>query len=272
MLPIPILMYHAVWPPLDDAAALQRHWAADPQLRDPGARRYALDQRRFQAQIAAIRAASLKPLRAWPSPEILQASAGDQILITFDDGHISNYTLALPILQSTDTCGAFFITTNWINQPGFMNEEQLRAMQAAGMLLGTHGCSHRYFSDLTETEIEAELRDSKARLEAILQAPVRAMALPGGRNHATLRRRAADAGYEFVFTSSIGLADARANPLDLPRIPITNVQAPEFLESILRGDFRQVTAMRRSAGLRNLLKRMLGNRLYDRLRAGALKD
>ena len=41
--------------------------------------------------------------------------------VTFDDGHISNYEFALPILQSWELVARFFITVGWTGKkPGFM--------------------------------------------------------------------------------------------------------------------------------------------------------
>ena len=41
--------------------------------------------------------------------------------VTFDDGHISNYEVALPKLQSRGIAARFFITVGWAGKkPGFM--------------------------------------------------------------------------------------------------------------------------------------------------------
>ncbi len=36
------------------------------------------------------------------------------VIVTFDDGHESDYTLALPLLRKFNFKATFFITTDWI--------------------------------------------------------------------------------------------------------------------------------------------------------------
>ncbi len=265
----PILMYHALWPPIDDAAGRAAHFAADPQLADPGARLYALDARVFARQLDAIVAAG----GAGAPPDA--AGLDDPrwrrgAWITFDDGHRSNLTLALPELAARRLRAIFFITTGWTGTPGFLTEEEIGALAAAGMIVGAHGVSHRYLSDLSDAELAAELRDSRARLESMISAPVTSVALPGGRNSARVRKAAAAAGYRHLFTSRIAAAGPAGDPLDWPRVPILNTQPAEFLPALLRGDRRALAAMARSARLRQAIRSLLGNHLYDRLRSRAL--
>lgn len=297
----PILMYHALYPALKDAAALQACWQADPQLADPGARHYALDAVRFDRQLAAITRADY---RTPASLDELSVPAANRIVLTFDDGHCSNVEIALPALRARGLRAVFFITTDWIGRPGFMTPEQIRALDAAGMLLGSHGASHRYFADLSPAELENELRRSAAALESILGRPVDALALPGGRNHPRLPALAARLGYRHVFTSRVALAnpatdssnsrasqahvtsaevatdspdsrtsrahvtpsDSAIAPLAWPRIPITAAQPDDFLPRLLAGDTRQLQRMATRARLTALAKHLLGNRLYDTLR------
>jgi len=67
-----------------------------------------------------------------------------------------------------------------------MDEDQIRRLRRAGMLIGSHGCSHGYLSDMPPQDARRELAESKARLESILQEPVPALALPGDAAPATL--------------------------------------------------------------------------------------
>jgi peptidoglycan/xylan/chitin deacetylase (PgdA/CDA1 family) len=256
-------MYHALWRGEDDPDALARQWAADSQLRDPGARLYALDRRVFERQMRQI--AALRPAcpESW---DRLDASTPNAAWITFDDGHRSNHDLALPILQSFGLRAMFFVTTDWIGSDGFMTEDQLRALRRAGMLLGTHGCSHAYFSGLSPEALRRELTASKERLEGVLGEPVTALALPGGRNRHRIQDLARQAGYRHLFTSRIALAKPGQDPLDWPRIPIANRQPEDYLPRLLAGDARLVAAQARAQRRRDLAKRVLGNAAYDFLR------
>lgn len=267
-------MYHALWPGLDDPSALEALWAADPQLRDPGARRYALDVRTFHRQMRQVAAAAPPAGASRPASwaALDDPASRNGVWITFDDGHVSNADLAWPVLRELGLGAILFITTDWIGTPGFMSAAQIRELRAGGLLIGAHGCSHRFLSDLDETEARRELVESRGRLEDILGESVAGMALPGGRNHPRLRKLAADAGYRHLFTSRIALARAEGDPLDWPRVPITNVQPADFLPALLSGDARGLHRMARNAAIRGAAKRMLGNRLYERLRGLLLRD
>jgi peptidoglycan/xylan/chitin deacetylase (PgdA/CDA1 family) len=268
LVPFSILMYHALWPGLDDPDRLRQWWAEDPQLKDPGARRYGLDQRAFAVQMESLAKSGGAMPTHWNEMGIPRPPA---TWITFDDGHQSNVTLALPILRRLGLRAIFFITTDWIGQPGFMNEEQIAQLHDAGMLIGSHGCSHSYFSEMSADGLRKELVGSKARLEAITSAPVEGVSLPGGRNHRSIQRLAKGLGYHHIFTSRIGLARVDGNPTNWPRIPITNLMANEMVARIAQGDADGVVQrMARRARVRAGIQRRLGNRLYDKLRSGWL--
>ncbi len=265
----PIFMYHALWPAFQNPEEISVHWLQDPQLSDPGARLYALDARSFEQQIIAIAQSGAHTPAQWA--ELDQVPNRKTVWITFDDGHRSNAELALPILADNGLRGIFFITTDWIGKPGFMSEEQIRQLRRGGMLIGAHGCSHTYFSELKGEALRREMTQSKMRLESILDEPVPALSLPGGRNQPEVQAMATELGYRHLFTSSIAPALANSNPLDWPRVPLTHRQPEDFVARILAGDWSLVNSMARKAALRRFVLGFLGNAAYDKLRSIILR-
>jgi peptidoglycan/xylan/chitin deacetylase (PgdA/CDA1 family) len=167
--PLVILMYHALY-------------ANERELQDitPEDRPYAVSTQRFAEQLQAMRDAGLPfidPARLGEP----QAQEGG-VLLSFDDGHASNCTHALPALARHDARAVFFITSDFVERrPGFCSWTQLREMAEAGMTLGSHGRSHRFLNDLGDTEAVAELRDSRDALQdrlgqAVDQVPSRVAA------------------------------------------------------------------------------------------------
>lgn len=88
-----------------------------------------------------------------------------------------------------------------------MTWDQVRALRAAGMGVGSHTHRHRVLNTLPPAELERELRHSRAVLEERLGEPVTTIAYPVGRSIRTLasvRKAVAAAGYELGFTTTPG--------------------------------------------------------------------
>jgi len=62
----------------------------------------------------------------------------------------------------------------------YMQPEQLRALDHAGMVIGSHSATHPVFSRLGLVEQEAEIRDSFSFLRNLLARPVNTFAYPHG--------------------------------------------------------------------------------------------
>lgn len=104
---------------------------------------------------------------------------GRYFCLSFDDGFKNCATNALPILAEREIPCTFFIPVNYIgsclnkfpNHFGysvpieFMTWDDCRSLVRAGMLVGSHTCSHRRLSSLDQNEAEAELRESKTIIE-----------------------------------------------------------------------------------------------------------
>lgn len=56
----------------------------------------------------------------------------------------------------------------------------LRQLEKQGLIIGSHACSHRLFTSLSDEEIRDELIRSKTRLENELQQPSRVFCYPSG--------------------------------------------------------------------------------------------
>jgi len=50
------------------------------------------------------------------------------VVFTFDDGYLSNYTLAYPLLKQYNVPATFFIVTDWVGKSGKMNWSQILTM------------------------------------------------------------------------------------------------------------------------------------------------
>ena len=128
--------------------------------------------------------------------------SGRQLLITFDDGGVSAILHTAPMLEKHGWRGYFFITTDYIGAPGFLDEKQIRELRARGHVIGSHSCSHPpRMAACANAELDREWRDSVRRLQDILGEPVTTASIPGGYYSDAVARSAAAAGIRILFTS-----------------------------------------------------------------------
>ena len=170
-----------------------------------------------------------------------QAMEHEKVLITFDDGNLSDFEITLPALQDRGLSGIYFIVANRIGQPGYMGPEQIRALSNEGMEIGSHGMDHRPWHRMDTLTMEREINEAKKYIEEIVNEPVQKAACPfgayGRKSLASLRK----AGIQKVFTSDSGLARAsdwiqarnsfrRSDPPDcVPRIAAQRNQPESWL-------------------------------------------
>ena len=195
---------------------------------------------------------------------------GQAVAITFDDGDVSNIEVALPMLRERGMSAEFFITSDFIGQPGMLTAADVRALAEAGMGIGAHGRSHAFLEDLDEEALDAELRDSRARLSAIIDRDVDTLALPGGRGGERERSAALAHGYRQLFGSVPGPNRTTGDGDWQQRIAVTRDTAlADFAALVTWQGLRPRLARARFIAL-SWPKRVLGNAGYERLRARLL--
>ena len=243
---LPVLMYHGL------------HEAADARL-DPV---YSVAPAEFAGQLDWLRGHGFRTVRLDTPAD----PADKNIVVSFDDGDATNRSIALPLLAARGMVAEFFITSDFIGRPGMVSEADVRALAAAGMGVQAHGRSHRFLEDLDPEELEAELLESKRRLEGIAGQPVIALALPGGRGGERERAAALRLGYRRVLTSIPGVNRGALAHDCRERIAVTRGMGLDEFSDLLqwRGLRPRVSRMRYHALA--WPKRLLGNRRYERLR------
>jgi peptidoglycan/xylan/chitin deacetylase (PgdA/CDA1 family) len=102
------------------------------------------------------------------------------LIITFDDGHLNNYTTAFPIMQKYGFTGILYLVANYLGADQYMNAEQIKEMAAAGWEVGSHSISHLDLTTLDPERQRHEIVDSREILEAKLGIPVLTFSYPFG--------------------------------------------------------------------------------------------
>ena len=133
------------------------------------------------------------------------------ILITFDDGHLNNYTTAFPIMQKYGFTGVLYIVANYMGTDQYMNADQIKEMAAAGWEVGSHSISHLDLTSLNPERQRYEVVESRKMLETSLGVPVLTIAYPFGISNSSVIDYAHFAGYiggmSLGFTHNQGISN-----------------------------------------------------------------
>jgi len=243
-----VLMYHAIAG--DEAiAGADSHYTVS---------RSAFHDQLQLAKDSGLRLASVRDLMSRPG-------WGDACVgITFDDGHISNFEVAVPVLVGLRGNADFFVNPSTVGTPNHVSWSALADMSRAGMSIQSHGYTHRYLSDLSLDEIRSELRKSKSEIEDRLGTEVTLLAPPGGRIDSRVFAAARASGYLGVCTSRPGRY--RTSSWIVPRMAVLAKSALAKVEDWILGREPTMTLALARYWTAYGLKRTLGNAAYEHFR------
>jgi peptidoglycan/xylan/chitin deacetylase (PgdA/CDA1 family) len=176
----------------------------------------------FAAQLADLRelGKTVVPLDQILEPDRCP-SAGEPVVLTFDDGHRSNWSLALPRLVDAGVTATFYVVAGFVDSdPRYMTSPQLLELAGHGMHVGSHTMTHRFLPELSAEEVCRELADSRARLEDLVGRPVLDLAIPGGHLTRRVLAVARDCGYRSVATTRVGCWAQGGDAFRIPRLEI----------------------------------------------------
>jgi len=251
----PVLMYHAV-------LATREEWTR----RAPAARWYDVTADRFEQQMEFLAQTGYGTVLL---EEFLSGKApARSVVLTFDDGHESNFSVAFPVLKRCRFRAEFFVTVANVGQPGFVNWAQLSELVSAGMSVQSHGLHHQPLTGHRGSALRDEFRISKEVLERNLGAPVKYFAIPGGFANRDVYREGLAAGYEAICSSEPGLAKRSAI---LPRVAVTHSTSQAVFAELVSHKFLRMILMKARRQLGKAAKTLVGVQRYEALKRRALK-
>ncbi len=195
-----------------------------------------------------------------------------KIAITFDDGQISDYTIAFPTLSNQKMKATFYIITDVVGKKGSVTWKQVKEMHNYGMQIGSHGCSHRNLLNLNKDEIETELIKSRQILEDVLGCPVRSFSIPFGFGDKRLVKLAIEAGYQTICTSEVKLFRVDANPAVYGRIGLKRGDRGEKFKGIVEMKWQTIGKLILEDRVKFALKHFLGQGLWYKFRGCMLQQ
>lgn len=178
---------------------------------------------------------------------VAQSPDPARYVITFDDSNLSDHAIALPALLARGLTARFFVLSGRLGTAGALDADQLRAMQAAGMGLGSHGVAHVPWTGLDAAALAEEITRSKAVLEEICGHPVVEAGIPFGRYDARVLRALRHAGYTTAWSSDGGTLNSTA--FLRARTSLRGDMARAEIDAILAGRLTPIRRLRRALGM-----------------------
>jgi hypothetical protein len=189
-----------------------------------------------------------------------------QYHVTFDDGHISNYDLGLPLLEKYGMRSIFFITTEWIGVQDRMSGQQLRELLVQGHQIGSHSCSHVFLPLCSDSKLLNELYYSRKELEDVLGSAVTDVSLPYGRWDRRVLRACLKAGYSQVYTSDPWLSPIMREGIAVAgRLTLRNSVDAVQLRRLLMAKGITRARLQVPYRMKQALKLCIGDRMYHRV-------
>lgn len=202
---VPVLMYHVI---------------ADPPPQAPWPQLY-VSPAEFETQVAWLERqgfAAVTLSDVWANWHDGEPLPDRPVVLTFDDGHRSVATEALPALRRRGWPAVLNLKLANL-EPGSFTAADVRRLLDAGWELGAHTITHPDLRTLDDAELEHEVAGSRAEISERFGVRVDFFCYPAGRYDGRVIAAVQRAGYLGATTTNEGLATPR-RPFELRRIRV----------------------------------------------------
>ncbi|HET9196889.1 MAG TPA: polysaccharide deacetylase family protein [Solirubrobacterales bacterium] len=211
----------------------------------PGQERIDIAPGRYYRQLRLLRLLGFRPL---PLGELLAFHRGERndlprrrFVVTVDDAIADAVE---PLRRTARLSPQLFVPTaelggsaHWIDGEPVAGWDDVRALAAAGVAIGSHTRHHRRLTELGAAEREVELLGSLAELREQVPEAKAAIAYPNGDHDDAVCAAAEAAGYEAAFTTEKGRNDAASDRFRLRRVSVHGADgALAVLWKVLTGE------------------------------------
>lgn len=236
-----------------------------------GAELYAVGAEQFRDHLDRIEQATGAPPSTVDALVGDKPALGDRWMLTFDDGGASAIA-AGEELARRGWRGHFFIVTDLVGTPRFVDWDGVRALAEQGHTIGSHSRSHpQPISGCSWDQLLDEWSHSAEELSEAIGRPVVTGSIPGGYYSPAVARAAAAAGLKSLFTSEpVQTLREIDGCLLIGRYAVRRDTTAETASAAAAGAARPWLSQRASWSLRKAAKRA-GGRHYERLRRALLE-
>ena len=144
-----------------------------------------------------------------------------KILLTIDDGFLSFYQNAWPILKSKRIPFILFVSTREVGKYGYMTWDQINELAKEDFVhIGNHSHTHEYLIDRSSEEIKKDLETSISIFKKNLGYNSKFFSYPFGEYSLEFKKIVKNFNFKYAFGQHSGVIDETKDLIELPRFPI----------------------------------------------------
>lgn len=150
------------------------------------------------------------------------------VVVSFDDGYLSDYTRAAPLLRRLSWPGVLNLELGNVRKRGGLTARMVHALIAAGWEVDSHTLTHPDMTTIGAARARHELVGSRAEIKRRFGVMARFFCYPVGRYNASVEAEVKAAGYDGATTEREGSATP-ADPFALARVRVGPTTSPPAL-------------------------------------------
>lgn len=210
---VPILMYHYVSHPPEDADEYRLDLSIAPEL--------------FQDHMEYLFYQGYTPISLYQLHDALMTGMSlppKPVILTFDDGYIDHYTNVFPVLRDYRYTATFFIITGMPDQnnPAYMSWSQIAEMAQAGMSIESHTRDHPSLNRRDYDFLVYQLLGAQQSIEYYTGRQPHMFCYPAGRYDDLTLTVLGTLPIWRALTTQNGAFHTTDNALELPRLRVSS--------------------------------------------------
>ena len=144
-----------------------------------------------------------------------------KVLLTIDDGLLSFYNNAWPILEEKKIPFILFVSTREVGSYNYMSWDQIIELHNSELVeIGNHSHSHEYLVDESFEVVKADIMKSIDIFKNKLGRNSQFFSYPFGEYSLEFKKIIKELGFKYAFGQHSGVIDDTKDLWELPRFPI----------------------------------------------------
>ena len=189
-----------------------------------------------------------------------EISGSREVVLTFDDGNLSDYAEVFPRLRERGLSAVFFPIVGQVGTQGYVSWNQLTEMVSAGMEIGSHSLTHADLVRLDTETLDREFGVSRHMLEDGIGTGVESFSFPYGSFNKSCIEAAWRNGYTRCYTSRHGLGGVTDKVL--PRNSVNGTMSHAEIDAVTAASVPTRIAWWAEDRVKSSIKSVFGPSVY----------